>query len=159
MKHVDALSRAVSVMIIEDNSFDSNLLLAQNQDAKIRELREKLEKTEDKFYKMRNGIIYRKRDNEIFFYVPKAMERHVIQKYHDDLGHFGIEKTCDIISKNYWFPNLRDKVKIYIANCLKCIAFSPSVGRGEGFLNVIPKGNAPFVTYHIDHYGPIDKQR
>lgn len=147
MKHVDALSRAVNIMILEDNSLESNLLLAQNRDIMIRKLKEKLEKAEDKFYEMRNSLVYRKRANEIFFYVPEAMEKHIIRKYHDELGHLGIEKTSDIILKNYWFPNLRSKVKTHIANCLKCIAFFPSEGRGEGFLNAIPKRETPFITY------------
>lgn len=158
-KQVDAFSRAVNIMVVEDNSLESNLLLAQNRDVKIRELKEKLEKTEDRLYEMRNGLVYRKRANDIFFYVPEAMENHIIRKYHDELGHLGVEKTSDVISKNYWFPSLRSKTKTYVSNCLKCIAFSPSTGRGEGFLNAIPKGEAPFMTYHIDHYGPIDKQR
>lgn len=158
MKHVDAFSRAVNVMIIEDNTLESNLAICQNLDLKIRELREKLQTSDDKLYEMRNGLIYRKSDGEILFYVPEKMENQIMKKYHDEMGHFGAEKTCEKILRNYWFPEIKDKVKIYIANCLKCIAFSPSTGRREGFLHPIPKGDIPFLTCHVDHFGPIDKR-
>lgn len=84
------------------------------------------------------------------FYVPEKMENQILKKYHDDLGHFSQEKTVESISCNYWFPSMSDKVKLYIANCLKCVAFSPSVGRGEG--------DIPFQTLYIDHLGAFDKR-
>ena len=86
------------------------------------------------------------------------MEYLVLRKFRDELGHFGCEKTAEAILRNYWFPALRDKVKTYIANCLKCIAFSPTTGRKERYLNPITKGDLPFLTYHVDHFGPIDRK-
>lgn len=50
-------------------------------------------------------------------------------------------------------------VKIYIDNCLKCIVFSPKEGKKEGFLKLIDKGNKPFNTIHIDHYGPLNNTK
>ena len=46
-------------------------------------------------------------------------------------------------------------VKKYISNCLSCIFYSPSDTKKEGFLKNIDKGENPFHTLHIDHYGPI----
>ena len=111
MRHVDAFSRAVNVLIVEDNTFESNLSICQNLDPKIRELREKLQNSEDRLFEMRNGLIYRKRDNDILFYVPENMECHVLRKYHDEMGHFAPEKTINSILTNYCFPRMRDKVK------------------------------------------------
>lgn len=87
------------------------------------------------------------------------MKFHVIHKYHDQMGHMGVEKTVSTMTQNYWFPKINSKVKDYISNCLKCISFSPSQGKEEGYLNCIPKGSIPFETYHVDHFGPIDKKR
>lgn len=70
MKHVDAFSRSVNIMIVEENTLEENLTICQNLDPKIRELREKLQLSEDKLYEMRNGLIYRKRNDGILFYVP-----------------------------------------------------------------------------------------
>lgn len=107
---------------------------------------------------MRNGLVYRKKDSGILFYIPKSMEFTILHKYHDEMGHYSVEKTVNNIMRNYWFPKLRTKVEIYIKNCLKCIAFSPVSGRKEGLLNSIPKGEIPFHTLHIDFLGPLDKK-
>lgn len=106
---------------------------------------------------MRNGLIFSKRDEGILFYVPEKMENQILKKYHNEMGHFGSEKTSEAISRNYWFPKIKEKTKSYIANCLKCVAFSPSAGKRVGFLHPIPKGDLPFLTIHIDHFGLVDK--
>ncbi|XP_036148576.1 uncharacterized protein LOC114254896 [Monomorium pharaonis] len=159
MKHVDALSRITDVLVVEDNPFEFNLSVCQSQDATIKELRERLEKKEDRDFELRNGIVYRKMGDSLLFYVPENMESNVIYRYHDSMGHLGLDKVRSIIKSSYWFPNMKRKIENHVQNCLKCIAFSPSSGRVEGFLHCIPKGNVPFATIHIDHYGPVDKQR
>lgn len=156
MTHVDGLSRISSVYVVEDNSFESNLVLAQLQDEQIVGIRDKLEKSEDKFFEMRNGVVYRKAGENLLFYVPSSMERSITFKYHDELGHIGTEKTCDTVSKNYWFPGMRKKILEHIRNCCKCIAFTPSSGKVEGLVHSIPKGDKPFYTLHIDHIGILD---
>ena len=65
MNHVDAFSRATNVMIVEGNTLQANLIICQDRDLKIQELREKLKKSEDKLFEMLNGLIYRKRNNDI----------------------------------------------------------------------------------------------
>lgn len=156
MQHVDALSRCHEIMIIETNTFEENLVICQNRDPKIMRLKEELQNSEHKHYEMRNGVIYKKLNRKtLLFYVPAAMESHVLYKYHDEMGHVGISKVSELIEKSYWFPQLRAKVKNHIENCLKCIAFSSKGGKVEGYLHSIPKPNRPFEMLHIDHYGPI----
>lgn len=158
MGHVDALSRCNSVLILEGNTFEQVLSLKQEQDQEICKIRDKLEKNEDKLYELRDGLVYRKiNKHKLLFYVPETMENNVIRTCHDDLGHVGVKKVIANITKVYWFPRIQEKVKNYIKNCLKCIEFSGSSGKPEGYLHSIPKGNLPFQTYHIEHYGSLDK--
>lgn len=120
-------------------------------------MQNELESKENKFYELRDGLIYRKAKNKLLFYVPTCMETNVIRSCHDDMGHISIDKVTENINRVYWFPEIRKKVKVHIANCLKCIDFSPTSSRIEGYLRIIPKGNLPFQTIHIDHYGPLEK--
>lgn len=83
------------------------------------------------------------------------MEQNIIRVSHDEFGHVGIDKTYEIILRNYWFPDLKPKIKEYIQNCLKCIVYSSKRGLTEGVLHNIPKNNVPFDTIHIDHCGPF----
>ena len=156
MKHVDALSRN-HILILEDNTLETTLSLQQMQDGNIIKIRNLLEEREHKKFELRNGLVYFKGSNKLLFYVPQAMEYQVIRMYHDEFGHVGRDKVVELITRFYWFPKLRDKVKNYISHCLKCIAYSPNSGKKEGYLHSIPKGNIPFDTIHIDHYGPLEK--
>lgn len=94
--------------------------------------------------------------NRLLFMVPERMEPHVLFHYHNEMGHVGLSKMVETISRTYWFPKIRKKCETHIQNCLKCISFSPSSGKAEGYPNPIPKGNVPFNTIHIDHFGPVD---
>lgn len=146
MKHVDALSRIYSILLLEENTFEQNLAVAQNLDEIIVKLKENLQIKEDKHFELRNGLVYRKLKDKILFYVPQKMESQVIQNCHDHLGHLGIDKTYDYILRAYWFPDLKSKVKLYIQNCIKCLTYSPTYGKTEGILHSIPKGDKPFDT-------------
>lgn len=158
MAHVDALSRSFGVLVVEDNPFEWNLTILQSKDPKIKEIANKLETMEDPQYELRNGLVYKKHGENLLFLVPQQMEKHVLFRYHNEMGHIGAGKMVDIIRQTYWFSHIREKCEDHIKNCLKCISFSPRSGKAEGYLNPIPKGNIPFETLHIDHYGPVDKQ-
>lgn len=160
MKHVDALSRCFEgVLILEENSFERNLSIKQSQDLKINEIKSSLEKSQSKLFELYNGLVYRKQNGLLLFYVPESMESNVIRTCHDDLGHVGTDKCVQAIMENYWFPEMRNKVKIYISNCLKCIVYSPDSGKREGYLHNIPKGDKPFNVLHLDHLGPFEKSK
>lgn len=151
MTHVDGLSRCDFVAVVNDNSFESNLLIAQNLDKEIVKIKSELEKTESKYYEMRNGVVYKKAAGKLLFYVPSEMEKNILFKYHDELGHMGVEKVTEIVSKSYWFPQMRRKIADHLRNCYKCIAYNPLCGKGEGKIQSIPKGDKPFDMVHIDH--------
>jgi hypothetical protein len=70
MQHVDALSRCTPVMVIEENTFEQNLAIAQNLDPVIKALKSELEVRESKKFELRNGLVYRKANDKLLFYVP-----------------------------------------------------------------------------------------
>ncbi|XP_015440400.1 PREDICTED: uncharacterized protein LOC107195130 [Dufourea novaeangliae] len=108
----NALSRCHSILVLKANTFEQTLAIKQNQDPEIREIRERLETAEDRFYELRDGLVYRKfKNRELSFYVPLCMETNIIRTCHDDIGHVGVENVVENISRVYWFPRMRDKVK------------------------------------------------
>lgn len=157
MQHVDAFSRCHAILILESNTFEQVLAIRQNTDENIVKIRDKLQNGDDKLYELRNGLVYRKENKHVRFYVPESMETNVIRSCHDDMAHVGLSKVIENISRIYWFPGMKAKVRHYIDNCLKCIEFSIPSGKKEGLLFNIPKGDKPFVTIHIDHLGPLEK--
>ncbi|KAK9722218.1 Rab-GTPase-TBC domain [Popillia japonica] len=87
MRHVDALSRVNSILILEENTFEQNLAVTQNLDPVIKELKIGLQISENKSFELRNGVVYKKVKDKILFYVREITENQVIQNCHDNLGH------------------------------------------------------------------------
>lgn len=80
MGHVDALSRCHNILVLDCNTFEQVLAVKQNEDKQIQDIRDSLERTEQTFYELRDGLVYRKtRDGKLLFYVPECMEPNVIR--------------------------------------------------------------------------------
>lgn len=91
MRHVDALSLYHSIITLEANLFERTLSIQQDRDIDIGNIRNRLESSEDKFFELRNGLVYHKDKNKkLLFYVPSSMENNVIRTCHDDIGHVGL---------------------------------------------------------------------
>ncbi|XP_036347457.1 uncharacterized protein K02A2.6-like, partial [Rhagoletis pomonella] len=73
-----------------------------------------------KEYKLQNKRLDRKEGECIKFVVPKAVRWRIVELYHDQMGHFAIDKTLDRICQTFWFPQIRKYVKKYTAACIEC---------------------------------------
>ena len=86
-----------------------------------------------------NGIVYyisNPTDNPTArLYVPKQLRLDVLAQYHDDLGHFGIDKTFTNIKAKYYWPELFKEIYQYVEKCVLCQTRN------------LTKQKAPTVTY------------
>ncbi|GJQ88177.1 hypothetical protein Trydic_g13175 [Trypoxylus dichotomus] len=106
----------------------------------IKEIKEQLLIKEMPFYKLKNGMVFRKGKKKLTFYVPEEMEQNVIRTAHEDTAHLGVEKVTEYIRETCWFRNMKEKY-----------------GPRKGLLHNIDKGNKPFNTLYIDHLDPLEK--
>lgn len=160
MAHVDALSRMPIVAAIEASGVDVNVQITQSRDANIRAIREKLESGEWPGYVLEDGLVFRlNKTKRRQLMVPDEMIANVIRLVHEKCGHFGTDKCVSQIAKHYWFANMRERVGRFIGSCLKCIYYNAPYRREERNMYGIPKGNVPFDTIHIDHFGPLSTTR
>lgn len=61
--------------------------------------------------------------------------------------------------KSHNIPKHEDKVAQVIGNCAACIADNAKTVKNDVFLIPIDNGYKPFVTYNIDHVGPMEVTR
>ena len=56
-------------------------------------------------------------------YVPEIIRSKVISCHHNNplVGHFGIDKTRELIGRKYYWPCLRRDVKSYVRGCDVCL--------------------------------------
>lgn len=52
--------------------------------------------------------------------LPPVLVTNIIRAYHDDFGHFGLDKTLSIISKAFYWKGMRQDIKAHINDCVTC---------------------------------------
>ncbi|CAK1589624.1 unnamed protein product [Parnassius mnemosyne] len=176
MTHVDALSRSpVNEPSIEDESRVIDVLqidvkdwiaTVQSNDDEIKGIKEVLQDSRTKSvadiyknYQLKGDHVYRIVDNSIRWVVPRPVRWQVLRMNHDEVGHFGFDKTISRLQGMFWFPKMRRFTKKYVTSCLECAHHKAPGGRKEGMLHPIPKIEVPFHTLHADHLGPFVRSR
>lgn len=172
MIHVDALSRNpvtgdVGVVKAIENydvmNIDNDwLATVQSNDTEIRRIKDILSNSDyddvveiRKNYVVKRDRVYRNTGDGLRWVVPKGCRWQILQKNHDEIGHFGFDKTYDRIKQHYWFARMRRFIKKYVLACLECAHNKLPAGKKQGYLHPIPKVSTPFHTIHIDHVGPF----
>jgi hypothetical protein len=85
-------------------------------------------------------------------YVPYSLHLDVLRMYHDDplTGHFGIAKTLELLSRNYWFPFMSSFVEKYMSTCDTCSRGKPSRHLKHRELMPLPVPPAPWKGIACD---------
>jgi len=73
-------------------------------------------------------------------YVPGVARVKVLQACHDDplAGHFGFARTLDLVSREFWWPGVRQMVKDYCQSCMTCARIKPTRHARHGELQSLP---------------------
>ncbi|GFW08683.1 transposon Tf2-9 polyprotein [Trichonephila clavipes] len=153
MQHVDALSRH-PVMLVTSDELTYKIVNAQESDEYIRTIKKLLQEGKTSEFIVSNKILYKISEDQELLVVPEMMQVDVIKKAHS-FGHFAATKTEELVKRDYYFPNMRKCIENVIKNCVECILVNKKRGKGEGFLNSIPKEDLPLSTYHVDFIGPL----
>ena len=81
--------------------------------------------------------------------------RGAMIEIHHSWGHPGIHKTVELITRNYWWPGIREDVRKYIQGCRKCQTVKPDRQTKAAPLkpNEIPE--RPWQIVSMDLMGPL----
>ena len=62
--------------------------------------------------------------HQSLYFVPEAIRRELISQHYDNplAGHFGIEKTRELLAKKYYWLTLRHNGEAYVKGCDVCLA-------------------------------------
>jgi hypothetical protein len=87
-------------------------------------------------------------------HVPKDRELwcHIIEQHHDTCiaGHAGRFKTLELISHNYWWPQMSHYIGIYIKTCDLCNRTELQCRRPFGELHPSETPEAPWDMVSVD---------
>ena len=97
-----------------------------------------------------NGLLLYKN----LIYVPQddAIRLELLQQHHDSplAGHFGIAKTHELLSRNYYFPGMLSFVKSYVSTCDLCSRGKAPRHAKHGELSPLPVPSGPWKSVSCD---------
>ena len=105
----------------------------QAEDQIAREIREKCLK---ECWEEIDGMLHR----QGLPYLPEIIRTKIISRHHNDphAGHFGVEKTRELIARKYYWPTLQADIEAYVKGCDVCIASKVVSHKPYGDLQSLP---------------------
>ena len=96
-----------------------------------------------------DGLLFR--SNQL--YIPDGSCRlQVLQHCHDSamVGHYGVHKTLELVTRNYWWPDLRIYIEDYIRTCDICCRSKIPRHHPYGLLQPLPIPEGPWKSISLD---------
>ena len=116
----------------------------------VKELKKSLTKSvKSSKWTMENGLLYYRGK----IYIPGSDLCHKISALCHDTklaGHPGRWKTLELISRNYWWPQMSRYVGKYVSTCNMCLCTKSICQPPFGELHPLPIPNSPWDTVSID---------
>ena len=95
--------------------------------------------------RLRKGVLFRSTDtsqrpdrNSLQLCLPKAYRQEALEGCHDNVGHFGLDRTIDLLRDRFYWPHMLEDAKEHVGSCQRC-----QMAKGKQQL-------APLQPYHAD---------
>lgn len=86
--------------------------------------------------------------------VPNVGElrKKILREYHDTpyAGHMGVTKTLQAIQREFWWPNIKEDVKAWIASCEICQRDKGVQSKAAGLLQPLPIPERKWTVVNMD---------
>ena len=120
----------------------------QESDAEAQKIRaEELKEGLDEYVDV-DGVLH----HQGLPFVPEIIRTELISRHHDDplAGHFGIDKTRELIGRKYYWPSLRKDVEAYVKGCDVCLASKTARHKPYSNLQALPIPTYQWKNFLID---------
>jgi hypothetical protein len=147
-------------MPLSDKTVDSLLgLVKETQNEDLLCQRISREVTEDatrpegqrrKDFTVVDGVLYR--DGKLYVPQQRALITELMQLYHDDqfAGHWGIDKTLELLRRKFYWEDMAADVREYILACPQCQGTAIPNHKPYGKLNPLPIPRRPWQQVSLD---------
>ena len=109
---------------------------------------------------IREGVLFKKyiKHDQIFYALvtPEILRKDIFKELHTNRtsGHFGRDKTVEMIKRRFYWPNITDSVNRWCMTCDMCAQCKPGPGGGRAPLKQI-KVSRRFQVIALDIFGPF----
>lgn len=102
----------------------------------------------------KDGLLFYK--DRIIIPNSTSLRERLFYLAHDQLGHFGTDKSYESLRSSFYWPNMRtDLEKAYIPACEACQMNKSPTSRSTGPLHPLPIPDNRFSSIAIDFIGPL----
>jgi hypothetical protein len=94
-------------------------------------------------------------------WIPESLIQKVIERHHDDpiMGHSGVDKTIEKITRCYVFKGLKHHVQEYVRKCDICNKIKHPRHKPYGLLQKMPIPEQPWDSIAFDFITKLPKSR
>lgn len=111
-----------------------------------------------KSFKVDNGNLYKKIDNNWLLVLPIVLRADAITKAHHSLAHRGADAVFDYLKSRCWFPQMREFVRETVSTCIECQKCAPVSSHPSEELHRLPPVKT-FQRWSLDFMGPLPVTR
>jgi hypothetical protein len=100
-------------------------------------------------FEQQDGLLLRNN----LIYVPKGPIRlKILRECHDNTlaGHFGMARTHELMSRNYWWPKMNKLLREYVKSCDTCARSKAPRHRPFGLLQPLLIPSRPWGSIAMD---------
>ena len=85
-------------------------------------------------------------------YIPRQSVPSILQSEHDSqiAVHFGIDKTTELIWRNFWWPSMIKEIEEYVISCPDCQKNKAKCHKQYGLLSPLELPYAPWQSIAMD---------
>lgn len=105
---------------------------------------------QDSMYSIQEGLLLQ--DGLVCVPSDENTKRLILEECHDSpaAGHFGIAKTCELVSRTFTWPSMRKYIKRYVGGCETCQRNKSSNHKPYGLLQPLPVPDRPWSSVSVD---------
>jgi transposase InsO family protein len=97
-----------------------------------------------------NGMLYRK--GKIWIPRDQALKKLIFESEHDSMvaGHMGMDKTVEMIGRNFYWPGMAEEIEDYVRSCDDCQRNKASRHKRHGTLHPLELSYSPWDSISMD---------
>jgi len=100
-------------------------------------------------FEQQDGLLLR---NNLIYVLEGPIRLKILRECHDNIlaSHFGMARTHELVSRNYWWPKMNKLLREYVKSCDTCARSKAPKHRSFGLLQPLPIPSRPWGSIAMD---------
>ncbi|GFT16873.1 transposon Tf2-9 polyprotein [Trichonephila clavipes] len=111
-----------------------------------------------KYHEIKDVIVIKK-ENLHTIVIPFSLTLKLLNQAHEQFGHPGVQKMLNLISLQYYWPNITTDISEFVKLCMVCQLNKKRKQKKFGLLQQVPPTSKPFEFISVDTVGGFNQGR